>query len=270
MKHDMTLELWLAPEPARLAPALAASWAALLSADERQRWQRYAREEDRNRFLLVRALVRKVLAQELHLQPQELVFKSDSHGKPHVVAPGGKALHFNLSHTRGLSALVLSRKVEVGVDVESLGREVELLALARRYFATPEVLMLEDLAPEPQRELFFALWTLKEAWVKAKGLGLRVPLDEFSFHGPGLMLAAHAAAEAQSVAIGAPGAAAIELHCDPQLLEQADDWSFRLLRRGGFRIAVAAAYPAAQPLRLVLHDANPLLDLQETSLASGQ
>ena len=258
MTHEMTLDLWLAPEPAELAPALAECWAALLSADERQRWQRYAREEDRKRFLLVRALVRKVLGQELRMQPGDLVFRADNHGKPHIVAPGGKALHFNLSHTRGRSVLVVSRKVEVGVDVESLQREVELLALARRYFATPEVRMLEDLAPEPQRELFFALWTLKEAWVKAKGLGLRVPLDEFSFHGPGLTLAANAA-DAQSVAIGAPGAAAIELHCDPQLLEQAADWSFRLLRQGEFRIAVAAAHPAAHPLHLNLHDATAIL-----------
>jgi 4'-phosphopantetheinyl transferase len=205
--------------------------------------------------------VRRVLAQELYLPPQDLVFRADSHGKPHVVVPGGKLLHFNLSHTRGLSALVLSRQVEVGVDVESLGREVELLALARRYFATPEVLLLEDLAAEPQRELFFALWTLKEAWVKAKGLGLRVPLDEFSFHGPGLLLAANDAAAAQSAEIGAPGAGAIELHCDPQLLEQAADWSFRLLRQSEFRIAVAAAHPCAQPLQLTLHNATSLLQL---------
>lgn len=261
MNQGMTLDLWLAPEPVELAPALAASWAALLSADEQLRWQRFAREEDRNRFLLVRALVRRVLAQELRLQPQDLLFKADTHGKPHVMIPGGKPLHFNLSHTRGLSVLALSRQAEVGVDVEAQGRQVELLALARRYFATSEILALEDLAAEPQRELFFALWTLKEAWVKAKGLGLRVPLDEFSFHGPGLVLAANSSAAAQSAEPGAPGAAAIELHCDPQLLEEPANWSFRVLHHGAFRIAVAAAHPAAQPLRLNLHDATAILQL---------
>lgn len=259
MKHDMTLDLWLAPEPVEVTPALAESWTGLLSADELQRWQRLAREEDRGRFLLVRALVRKVLGCELGLQPQDLVFKADVHGKPHVLVPGGAALHFNLSHTRGLSVLALSRKVEVGVDVEVLGREVELLALARRYFATPEVLALEELAPEPQRELFFALWTLKEAWVKAKGLGLRLPLDEFCFQGPGLMLAANGGVADHAVEVGAPGKSAIELHCDPQLLEDASLWSFRLLRQGRFRIALAAAHPGAQPLQLQLHDATALL-----------
>jgi phosphopantetheinyl transferase len=268
----MTLDLWLAPEPVDLLPAMAASWAALLSAEEHLRWQRFAREEDRHRFLFVRALVRKVLARELGRRPQELVFQADSHGKPRVVLPGGTTLQFNLSHTRGLSVLAVSRHCDVGVDVEALGRHVELLALARRYFATPEVLALEDLSPGPQRELFFALWTLKEAWVKAKGLGLRVPLDEFSFHGPGLSLAANVGAVGavavaavgaieQSGVIAAPDEAVIKLHCDPQLLEDTSGWSFRLLRHGDFRIAVAAAYPSAQPLQLHLHNALPLLHL---------
>jgi 4'-phosphopantetheinyl transferase len=259
MTQGMTLDLWLAPEPVHLLPAMAASWAALLSAEEHRRWQRFAREEDRHRFLFVRALVRKVLARELGWRPQELVFQADSHGKPRVVLPGGTTLQFNLSHTRGLSVLAVSRHCDVGVDVEALGRHVELLALARRYFATPEVLALEDLSPGPQRELFFALWTLKEAWVKAKGLGLRVPLDEFRFHGPGLSLAANVGAVEQPGVIAAPDGAVIELHCDPQLLEDTSGWSFRLLRHGDFRIAVAAAYPAAQPLQLRLHNALPLL-----------
>src|SRR5690606_21675198 len=103
------------------------------------------------------------------------------------------------------------------------------------------------------------LWTLKEAWVKAKGLGLRVPLDEFSFHGPGLLLAANDAPAQSRTDIGGPGTAGITLHCDPQLLEEPANWSFRLLRQGDFRIALAVAHPAALPLRLILHDALPLL-----------
>lgn len=259
MTHGMTLDLWLAPEPVHLAPTLAASWAALLSPDERLRWQRFARDEDRCRFLLVRALVRRVLARELDLPPQDLYFRADTHGKPRVGSSAAPPMHFNLSHTRGLSVLAVSRQAEVGVDVEALARKVDLLALARRYFATSEVQALEALAPQPQRELFFALWTLKEAWVKAKGLGLRVPLDEFSFHGPGLPSAAPEAVADARTDIGAVGPAVIALHCDPQLLEDPLRWSFRLLRHGEFRIAVAAAHPSASPLQLFLHDATSLL-----------
>lgn len=257
----MTLDLWLAQEPPGWPPAVLARWAALLSVDERARWQRFAREEDRCRFLLARALVRTVLARRLGCEPASLVFSADAHGKPRLQHPSGTALQFNLSHTRGLCALVLGSGAELGVDVENFDREVEVLALARRFFATPEVLALEALAPRPQRELFFALWTLKEAWVKAKGLGLRVPLDEFSFHGPGLLQDGRADCLAVGTAAVDAVADGIQLHCDPQLLETPAAWSFRLLRQGHHRMAVAAALPAASPLQLTLHDASALLQL---------
>lgn len=262
MTCNPVLDLWLTHEPAAPAPELLAFWASLLSADERQRWQRLARAEDRQRFLLVRALVRSVLGQELGVPPAALQFRTDGYGKPQVLAPGENLLQFNLSHTRGLTTLLLGRSVEVGVDVEALARPVELLALARRYFAAPEVQALEALAPSLQREFFFSLWTLKEAWVKAKGLGLRVPLDEFSFDGPGLLLPADTTCEGVQSLNTDTGAAVISMHCAPQLLEDPADWSFHLLRHGSFRIAVAAAWPATQQLRLQLHDAGPLLGLQ--------
>jgi len=250
MTHGITIDLWLAADPVELAPALAADWASLLSDDERGRWQRFAREEDRQRFLLVRALVRKVLARQLGLYPQALRFTADVHGKPrlHTTAVGTTP-HFNLSHTRGLSVLAITGAVELGVDVEAVERPVDLLALARRYFAVSEVQALEAAAPAVQRELFFSLWTLKEAWVKAKGLGLRVPLDEFSFEGPGLLPTPGGNADQNS----------ITLQCAPHLGEQPCDWNLRLLQHGSFRIALAAACPVAQPMQLRLHDAWPLL-----------
>jgi 4'-phosphopantetheinyl transferase len=244
MTQVLTLDLWLLREPATLPPALAASWEALLSAAERQRWQRFAREEERRRFLLVRALLRTVLGRALELPPAALQLVADPLGKPRLAGlPPGRELQFNLSHTRGLSALAVCRGAEVGVDVEDTRREVEHLALARRYFATREVEALELLSAAAQRELFFSQWTLKEAWVKAKGLGLRVPLDEFSF------------------ALTATEPPAITLHCDPQLLEDPANWSFRLLQQDSFRVALALAHPAAAPLQLRVHDAAALLDL---------
>lgn len=243
MTKPLTLDLWLLSEPAELTPAQTAAWEALLSSDEHQRWQRFAREEDRRRFLLVRALVRTVLGHALQRPPASLQFTADPHGKPRLAGlPAAEtSLQFNLSHTRGLSALLLCRGAEVGVDVEDARRTVEHLSLAQRYFATREVAALEALSGADQRELFFAQWTLKEAWVKAKGLGLRVPLDEFGFE------------------LSGTEPSGITLHCDPQLLEDPAEWSFRLLQRDGFRIAVAAAYPAAAPLLLQVHDAAPLL-----------
>jgi 4'-phosphopantetheinyl transferase len=223
------VELWLAPEPATLTEAQSAAWAVLLSQDEHTRWQRFARAEDRQRFLLARALTRTVLANRLGVEPGSLVFTQNQFGKPLLTTKRGESLHFNLSHTQGLAVLAVCSSGEVGVDVERYSRKVELLALARRYFATLEVQALEALDGEARREHFFALWTLKEAWVKAKGLGLRVPLDSFGFE----------LSQEQ-------GGAQITLHCADQLQETPGQWSFMRYVVGEHRIALAAVAPDAR------------------------
>src|SRR5690606_35000212 len=88
---------------------------------------------------------------------------------------------FNLSHTRGMAVLAVTRAGEVGVDVESVQRRVELLALSERYFAASEHRRIAQLSGPAQREQFFRVWTLKEAYLKACGLGLRIALDSFAF-----------------------------------------------------------------------------------------
>jgi phosphopantetheinyl transferase len=258
MTHVVTLDLYQVAEPTVVSEATARAWQALLSPDERSRWQRLARPQDRQRFLLVRALVRTVLASLVDCAPQDLQFTADTHGKPRLQLPGKRQLQFNLSHTQGLCVLGVGHAVELGVDVEAVDRQVELLALARRYFATPEVQALEALDGPLQRERFFALWTLKEAWVNALGRGLRVPLDEFSFSGSSLPGAGQPGLP-QSSDDGSGAAPGIALHCEPQLLQAPADWSFCLLRDGQFRIAVAAAHPARHALQLRRHDAWPLL-----------
>jgi 4'-phosphopantetheinyl transferase len=159
--------------------ALARPYAALLSADEQTRWQRFARAADRQRFLLSRALLRTVLGDYLSLEPRELRFVSDEWGKPHLSAE--PSLHFNLSHTQGMVALAVSRRAPVGVDVENMERVVDAEALTARYFAPEELFALQTLPPNARRAHFLRLWTLKEAYVKALGLGLRIPLDSFAF-----------------------------------------------------------------------------------------
>src|SRR6185436_18685723 len=91
-------------------------------------------------------------------------------------------LHFNLTNTRGLVACAVSvAHAEVGVDAEALDRSGETVAIADRYFSTEEVRALRALPESAQRQRFFAYWTLKESYIKARGLGLRLPLDQFSF-----------------------------------------------------------------------------------------
>jgi 4'-phosphopantetheinyl transferase len=109
-------------------------------------------------------------------------FASDAHGKP-ILQPGAhsKRLHFNLTHSRGAIALAVSGGREVGIDVEEQHRSVDHLALAERFFAPAEYQYLRTLAADHMPRAFFAIWTLKEAFVKGLGRGISFPLDAFCF-----------------------------------------------------------------------------------------
>lgn len=232
MPDLLTVDLWLASEPALLAAPLAANYASLLSANEHERWQRFARDADKQRFLLARALTRTVLARYLDAQPQALQFVQNQYGKPMLADAQKQPLHFNLSHTRGMVVLAVSRQAELGVDVEAVSRKVELMDLARRYFSLSEVQQLESMRTQQQQEYFFALWTLKEAWVKAKGLGLRLPLNAFSF----------------SLLEAGMKSDQISLHCDKSLQEVPENWSFQRIALKDFRVALALNNPAGSSL----------------------
>ena len=158
MKHGFSgTELWVARQGLALAPEVQARWLALLDEGERQRWQRFRQERDRASFLLGKVLTRSVLAARLGCSPGELVFRPDVHGKPRLKHPDSPALLFNLSHTPGMAVLAVAEGREPGVDVESFRREVDALALARRYFATPELAILDTLDGEALQEHFITL-----------------------------------------------------------------------------------------------------------------
>lgn len=228
------VELWLAPVAATYDAAQLAAYETLLSVDEQARWRRFHRAVDRQRFLVGRAFMRCVLADRLgQRDPAALQFTQQLHGKPVLGGADGGKLHFNLSHTDDMLVLALSRRHCVGVDVEAITRKVELLALAERYFAAHEYAELRVLDDTAQRERFFRLWTLKEAWLKARGLGLRVPLDNFSF---------------------TADSACPAIEFSPQLQEHAGEWQFRTFARDRFRIALAVQCAAPTPLQIVLHE----------------
>jgi 4'-phosphopantetheinyl transferase len=222
------VQLWFAPVAASYDAARLAAYETLLKGDELARWRRFHYAVDRQRFLVGRAFMRTVLAECLgHPDPASLQFSYTAHGKPELAGPHAGKLHFNLSHTDALLVLAVDRRHAVGVDVEAVTRNVELLALAKRYFAAHEYAELAELDESAQRERFFALWTLKEAWLKARGLGLHIPLDDFSFNLDG----------ANPV-----------VEFGPQLNDRADAWQFRLLTQDQFRVALAVDCPANQPL----------------------
>jgi 4'-phosphopantetheinyl transferase len=160
---------------------LVARYGALLTTEERARHDRFLQEKDRCQYLLGKLLVRTVLSHYLPRSPDAWLFTANRFGKPVLAnSPSEPALQFNLAHTEGLVACVVARDFEVGIDVENIGRSVNL-DIARRYFAPAEVAFLEQVPEGMRQRVFFLFWTLKEAYVKARGMGLSLPLEQFAF-----------------------------------------------------------------------------------------
>jgi 4'-phosphopantetheinyl transferase len=150
----------------------------LLSEDETARMMRFHFHKDRQDFLFCRSMLRILLASYLGSPPAELRFAYSAHGKPSLAISSG-SLEFNLSHSHGnfLVAITLGRKV--GVDIECLNRDLNVLDIAQRFFSPAERQALETLPSVLRHDAFFACWTRKEAFVKARGEGLSCPLDSF-------------------------------------------------------------------------------------------
>ncbi len=149
----------------------------LLSIEEQERARRFRVERPRNEFVLTRGTLRSLLAQYLGGAPQEVRFRYACQGKPALEGESG--LSFNVSHTNGLALMAFVKQRAIGVDVENVGREVEAERLAERFFSEHEHQALRRLAGDELQAAFFRCWTRKEAYIKAKGNGLSLPLHQF-------------------------------------------------------------------------------------------
>jgi 4'-phosphopantetheinyl transferase len=171
--------VWLAETAAWNAPEDRQRLMRLISEDERARFQRFHFDQDRLAFLVAHGLVRMALSRSAPVAPVEWTFSADSYGKPSIAAPAS-TLSFSLSHTRGLVACAITRNRPLGVDVEDASRPAPL-EIAERYFGPGERRDIFATDPDQRTRRFFEYWTLKEAYVKACGLGLSLPLDRFEF-----------------------------------------------------------------------------------------
>ena len=176
----VAVELWLWPLTAA-SGAEDEHW-RLLSEEERARADRFVFAQHKRRFIHGRGRLRQILAGYLGVAPETLAFDASAYGKPTLtVAP---ALHFNLSHSEDLAALGVSADAELGVDIEWIRPLKE--DIANRYFAPRECDALQALPAARQPRAFFECWTRKEAYIKASGEGLSLPLDSFEVaFGPG-------------------------------------------------------------------------------------
>jgi 4'-phosphopantetheinyl transferase len=157
-----------------------AALAALLAHDERERADRFRFERDRCRYTVGRGLMRTLLARTLGVEPQEIVFSYGTRGKPALARPGDSRLEFNLSHSNGLALLATSWGKAVGIDVEYQGKALDFMGIAGRFFNPRELAEIRNQPDETtQRSAFFRGWARKEAFLKARGDGLWVGLDQF-------------------------------------------------------------------------------------------
>jgi 4'-phosphopantetheinyl transferase len=149
-----------------------------LNAEERERASRFKFPAPQNQFVISRALLRQALGRYLHIEARDIRFSTTANGKPEL--SGNAELQFNLSHTTGVTAIAITRDRRVGIDVERIKAKTEALELADRFFSPREVQWLRS---QPATELipsFFSCWTAKEAYIKAHGQGLSMPLSGFS------------------------------------------------------------------------------------------
>lgn len=153
---------------------------ALLNAEERAREARFHFDADKERFVIGRALARLQLSRFLGGDPRTWPLVTNAHGRPELASPTPRPLGFNVSHTHGLVACAVTGTTDVGVDVEDISRRLTH-DIADRFFAPREVADLRALSATEQARVFFDYWTLKEAYIKARGMGLALPLAHFAF-----------------------------------------------------------------------------------------
>jgi 4'-phosphopantetheinyl transferase len=149
----------------------------VLTSEERERAARYRVGRPRNDFILTRGTLRSLLARYVGMTPQGLSFRYSEYGKPIVDGPFD--LRFNVSHTDGLALIAFARTREIGIDVEKIKAAPDARKLAERFFSVREHHFLECLSGEELQVAFFRCWTRKEAYIKARGEGLSLPLHQF-------------------------------------------------------------------------------------------
>lgn len=175
------VHVWLARPHHWLSRRSAAEYAKILSRDETDRMARFRFEHLRNEYLITRALCRTTLSRYADVDAANWRFAANAYGKPEIHGPGtGRRLRFNLSNVRGLVACAVSLDVDIGIDVEEIDRKVEL-SVAEKNFSVAEFEQLRGLPEMQMQQRFLEIWTLKESYIKARGMGLSLPLDDFSF-----------------------------------------------------------------------------------------
>jgi 4'-phosphopantetheinyl transferase len=232
--------LWYVFPDALTDSVLLDAYYQLLCPEERDQHKRFRFAKGRHEYLVTRALVRTVLSHYVAVDPRTWQFEKNTYGKPAIAYPHDiLPLSFNLSNTNGLVVCLVALDREVGVDVEDMERPGKTVEIADSFFSPAEVAALRALPGEARRDRFFTYWTLKESYIKARGMGLSLPLDRFSFH----------------LAGGCP----VRISFDSRLGDEPDSWQFAQFRPTSRHvIAVAIRRGVDSDLTIQLRQTVPL------------
>jgi 4'-phosphopantetheinyl transferase len=177
-----SVHVWFAYDKKITCPDLLNKYLLLLNDDEYAQYLRFYFDSHRHQYLVTRALVKTTLSRyHPHIAPCQWRFSKNRYGKPAIMNDLNTPFYFNISHTNGVVVLAVTRENEIGVDVEWARQHEEIKAIAQNYLSHHEISVLQALAETQQRVHFFELWTLKEAYIKACGKGMSIPLDQFYF-----------------------------------------------------------------------------------------
>ena len=237
---DDEIHLWFVFNPETYKEDILAECRKIIVPVEREREQRYYFEGDRRRYVVTRALVRLVLSNYWPIDPEKWIFSANDFGRPSVSNRDfhGANLSFNISHTNGLIVVGVSRRHALGVDLENIRSKQVSMDIADQYFARREAIRLKALGKEEQDYRLYEYWTLKEAYIKARGMGLSIPLDKFSFD--------------------FPSSTRIEMEIDPELNDDAGRWFFCQIQPApGYMMTLCAERTCTKAPRILARQIVP-------------
>lgn len=233
--------LWWWPLDSSSAEPLARRGVAQLSADELARYHRYLVPHAAHTFLAARVFLRSVLSAYCDIAPADWHFETNPWGRPRIAMPNAPAgLSFNLSHKPGCVACLIGHGRALGVDVEdTAANRPHVLELAERFFSPSEAAELNALPVERQFDRFYEFWTLKESYIKARGMGLSLGLSRFSF---------------------SPEGSTASIRFDRGFRDDPAAWDFQLFHPDGQHvIATAVERLSESPLTVETRDAAELM-----------
>lgn len=236
-----TVLIWYVTFTTLTDTALLQAYRALMTAQERAQEARFYFERDRRRYLVTRALARTVLGRCVELDPQRLTFTTNAHGRPELqpLNDACSRLSFNISHTNELVALGVTHGRALGLDTENAKDRPAPLDIADSYFSPREARDLRALPAADRQGRFFDYWTLKESYIKARGMGLSIPLDKFSFR--------------------LPDDGSIALDIEPELDDSSQRWTFHQYRLRADHVLSVCIERLQSRIAVAINEAIPLV-----------